>query len=54
MGQAKQRGTREQRVAAAIPKVARPSADQRRAQQMKALAGAVDVVMRPLLRALNR
>lgn len=54
MGQAKQRGTREQRVAAAEPKVARPSADERRARQVKAIAGAVDLVMRPLLRTLSR
>lgn len=54
MGQAKQRGTREQRVTSATPKAKKLSADERRVQQAQALVGAAEVALRPILRALGR
>lgn len=54
MGQAKKRGTREQRVAAAVPKVPKISAEQRQREQVEAMIKRVDMVMKPIYGLLQR
>ncbi|MFP3607894.1 hypothetical protein, partial [Paraburkholderia sp. SIMBA_053] len=49
MGQAKQRGSREERVALAPPKAARPDADARRRAYADASARALGIVLRTVL-----
>ncbi|GJH38269.1 hypothetical protein CBA19CS91_35950 [Paraburkholderia hospita] len=54
MGQAKQRGSREQRIASAVPKAAKLTADERRIEQAKLVARALDRIMTPILSAAHR
>jgi hypothetical protein len=54
MGQAKRRGTREQRIAAAVPKVPKHGAEQRQREQVEAIIKGVGLALWPIRSLLSR
>lgn len=54
MGQAKQRGTREQRIASATPKPKKLSADERRAAQEELIVKTLGSLLSPIFGTVRR